>query len=193
MPDKVVPISQMAQFCRTIGTTLSDNWNHLVEQLEQPCRTIETTLSDNWNHLVIKMKTQKSRVKSQKSWAKSQEARVKSQESRLKTEDSRVKSQKWKEKVKIRVREKNQKSKVEKEIQHCEETSSQSSSYLNHPRNKCHVTRNIPQVTYVFAILCECYDVHMLINSVSQCTGVFLLHQQQSIALPFLFLFVLLI
>ena len=40
--------------------------------------------------------------------------------------------------------------KVKKEIQHSNETFSQSSSYLNHPSNKSHVTRNIPQVTYVF-------------------------------------------
>ena len=33
------------------------------------------------------------------------------------------------------------------------ETSSQSSCYLNHPRNNCHVTRNMPQVTFVFSIL----------------------------------------
>ena len=32
LPDKVVPIARMAKFCRTIGTTLSDNWNHLVGQ-----------------------------------------------------------------------------------------------------------------------------------------------------------------
>ena len=45
-----------------------------------------------------------------------------------------------------------------------------SSSYLNHPTKNCHVTRNTPQVTYVFAILIdlfECYNVHMLRNSVS--------------------------
>ena len=56
LPEKVVPISQMGKFCRTIGTTLLDNWKHLV----------------------IQMKTLESRVKSQESKVKSQDSRVKS-------------------------------------------------------------------------------------------------------------------
>ena len=41
LPDNVVPIIRIVQFFRTIGTTLLDNWNHLVRQLEQPCHTNE--------------------------------------------------------------------------------------------------------------------------------------------------------
>ena len=100
-----------------------------------------------------------------------------SQESRVKSQESRVKSQE--SKVKIRVRDKIQKSKVKKEIKHSNETSSQNSSYLSHPSNNSHVTRNVPQVTYVFGILniwFECYDVHMLRDSVSPIYRSFLLH-----------------
>ena len=38
-------VGQLEPPCRAIGTTLSDNWNHLVGQLEPPCQTIGTTLS----------------------------------------------------------------------------------------------------------------------------------------------------
>ena len=93
LPDKVVPIARMAKFCRTIETTLSDNWNHLVGQLEQPCRTIGTTLSDNWNHLVTQMKTLESRVKNQQSTVNSQQSTVNSQLSTLNTQHSKVNSQ----------------------------------------------------------------------------------------------------
>ena len=125
LPDKVVPIARMARFCRTIGTTLSDNWNHLVIQMK-------TLAGETSSCLGGKVESQESRVKNQESRVKSQETSVKSQES----------------KFKIRVRDKIQNSKVKKEIQHNNET-----SYLSHPSNNCHVTRNIPQVTYVFAIL----------------------------------------
>ena len=34
LPDKAVPIARMAKSCRTNGTTLSDNWNHLVRPMK---------------------------------------------------------------------------------------------------------------------------------------------------------------
>ena len=55
-------------------------------------------MSDNWNHLVIQMKT----------------LAVKSQESRVKSQESKVKSQESKVKIRVRVRDKIQKSKVKK-------------------------------------------------------------------------------
>ena len=121
LPDKVVPVARMAKFCRTIRTTLTDNWNHLVGQLEPPCHRNENT---GWWNLFM-------------SGGISRESRVKSQESR----------------VKRRVWDNIQKSKVKKETQHRKETFSQSSSYLNQPSNNCHVTRNMQQVIYVLAIL----------------------------------------
>ena len=137
MSDKVVPIVRQSGSNCPNGQILLDNWDS--------CWTIRTTLLDNWNHLVIQMKTLAGETSSCLG------GKVESQESRVKSQVSRVKSQE--SKFKIRVRDDPQKSKVKKEIQHRNETSSQSSSYLNHPSNNCHVTTNMPQVTYVFAIL----------------------------------------
>ena len=118
-------------------------WPNSVGQLEPPCRTNGTALWDNWNHLVIRMKTlsgetssclgEKLRVKSQELKVNSQESRVKSQESRVKSQESRVKSQESRVKFKIRVRDKIQKSKVKKEIKHSNEnTSKKNPAYGRH-------------------------------------------------------------
>ena len=82
---------------------MSEDLDHLVGQLEPLCRTIETTLSDNWNHLTppIQMKALAGetssclggKVKSQESKVRSQEARSKSQESSAKSQESIVKIQ----------------------------------------------------------------------------------------------------
>ena len=63
LPNKVVPISQMARFCRAIGTTLSDNWNHLVRS-RKPLAGVTSS------YLGTKVKRQESRVKSQVSRVK---------------------------------------------------------------------------------------------------------------------------
>ena len=73
----------------------------------------------------------------------------KSQESRVKSQESKVKSKK----VKIRGKDDIQKSKVNKEMQHRNDTSSQSSSYLNHQSNTCCVTKNMQQVIYALHFL----------------------------------------
>ena len=80
----------------------------------------------------------------------SHQSTVHSQQSTINSQQSTVNSQQ--SKVKKRVRDNIHRSKVKKEIQHSNETSCQNSSYLNHPSNNCHVTRNMPQVTYIFDI-----------------------------------------
>ena len=84
LPVNVVLISRMAKLCRTIRTTLSDNWKLLVRPMKL---AVETS-----SCLCIKVKSQESIVKSQNLREKSQESRVKNQESRVKSQESRVKS-----------------------------------------------------------------------------------------------------
>ena len=162
--------------------------NHHVGQLEPPCQTIGTPLSENWNHLVGQFKTLGGETSSYlREKVKSQESRVKSQESIFKSqEESRVKSQE--SRVKIGVWDNIQKSKVKKEIQHPKETSNQNSSYLNPPGNNSHVTRNMLCFFAILIDLFECYDIHMLKHVVSPMYRFFLLHPQQPPSLPFLFL-----
>ena len=79
LPVNVVLISRMAKLCRTIRTTLSDNWKLLVRPMKL---AVETS-----SCLCIKVKSQESIVKSQKLREKSQESRVKNQESRVKSQE----------------------------------------------------------------------------------------------------------
>ena len=102
LQSKVVLFAQQSGSNCANVQILSDNWNHFVGQLEPTCRKIGTTLWENWNHLVIQMKTLAGetssclgeKVESQESRVKNQESRVKSQESRVKSQESRIKSQK---------------------------------------------------------------------------------------------------
>ena len=109
-----------------------------------PAQFLGGQFKENLQSFVIPLDPLQAGVKSQESRVKSQESRVKSQNSRVKNEESSVFFLYY-----------------QNIFQHScayskgnrKETSSQSSCYLNHPRNNCHVTRNMPQVTFVFAIL----------------------------------------
>ena len=77
LPEWPDSVGQLEPPCPTIGTTLSDNWSHLVRQSKSLAGVISA-------YLGIKVKSQESKVQSPESRIQSQETRVKSQESRNK-------------------------------------------------------------------------------------------------------------
>ena len=85
---------QLEPFCWKIGTTLSDNYNHLVIQIKTLAGATSSCLGEkNNSSQESKIKNQESSVKSQESIVKSQGSRVNSQVSRVNSQQSTVNSQ----------------------------------------------------------------------------------------------------